>query len=410
MTDAVSEALSLGEIEWARRCAVDAVKVARKQPATLLGALRTLAELESSHADDTHGPDLVRAAKAWRAVAEHADASARDYERLAWAELMTASANKASTALDQAAALEPGLEFGLARAASAWVKRRTDEKRLKGLQSAALLEAERGNLEGLEHAVRLLLQADRCPLNLAEALSAGRASQSAAFAPARARAVALHVAALRSTGDADGAAELWAAWEREVVSLVPDPEDVRRHVLDQLDTKDPKAELERAARRVARVQGRYGASSPALEQPLALLARLAKGAGAFAQAVVPFEQLERLRGKAKSPEQLLQRHTSLGDLRDCLIALGHYEQALAVVEREEAVAVRRPGHLVPNHHARAKVFEAQGDWDRVLSEHAAAVSQYEAGPAPIYGPDAPNTELARGWARQAQERAARFKR
>lgn len=118
--------------------------------------------------------------------------------------------------------------------------------------------------------------------------------------------------------------------------------------------------------------------------------------------------MDQLRHSAKTPDALAERHVSLGDLRDALLALGRFDEALAVVEREEAVAARRPGHLVPNHHTRAKVCEARGDWDGVVREHLAAVAQYEAAPPPLYGPEAPNTELARGWARAALTRAGRL--
>lgn len=419
MSDVLSPvltALSLGEIDWARRCALQAVKAARKSGReTYLAALRASAELESTYADDGHSPDLARAAKAWRAVVEGAEPDARDLERLAWAELMVASVKKARAALESAIAREATLEVGCLRASVAWLSERTDAKRLSLVHAEAARLAERSDFARLELAVRLLLQGDACPVSLVDALAEGRLRDAPAFAPEVARAVAFRLAAHHGASAADAGRSSSAieairvAWENEVIRLVPDPEDPRRHVLDHVTASAPGAvDVERARRRVSRVTKHFGASSPALELPLSALAWTAKQAGDFVQVVEALERLDELRQSAKTADALADRHVSLGELRDALLALGRFDEALRVVEREEAVADRRPGHLVPNHHTRAKVCEARGDWDGVVREHLAAVAQYEAAPPPLYGPQAPNTELARGWARAALTRAGRI--
>ena len=418
MADPILTALSLGEIAWARRCAAQAVKAAQKGGAeSAVAALRKNAELESTYADDRHAPDLTRAVKAWRAVTEHAHgkASAHDLERLAWAELMASSAKKAGVALESLLARDAAHEVGCLRAAIAWISERGDSKRLALVQAEAARFAECSDFTRLELAVRLLLQGDACPVSLADALAEGRLREAPAYAPEVARAFALRVAAHHGessaeSGRASNAAEaIRVSWENEVIRLVPDPDDPRRHVLDGLAKSEPDAaQLERAARRVAWVARHFGESSPALELPLAALAWAAKHTRAFAQAVEALERLDKLRQSAKTADALADRHLSLGDLREALLALGRFDEALSVVEREEAIAARREGHLVPNHHTRAKVCEARGDWDGMVREQLAAVAQYEAGPAPLYGPDAPNTELARGWARAALVRAGRL--
>jgi hypothetical protein len=151
----------------------------------------------------------------------------------------------------------------------------------------------------------------------------------------------------------------------------------------------------------------FGADSPALEGSLGALAYAAEQAGAYEVAVRSMRRLDAFRAKKKGADALWQRHSALITLRRILIKLGQYAEAMKVVALEEEVAAQRPNHLVPQHHARAEVLEAQGKLDAMVAEHLAAVAQYEAASPPIYGPNATNTDLARGWARQALARAGR---
>jgi tetratricopeptide (TPR) repeat protein len=403
MSDAIDRALAVGEVQWALRCAKAAIQAAaRAGGPPHLEALRRHADVMTTHADDTDLPDLARGAAAWVAVTQHALATAEDSEALAWAWLLAFKPRKAKAALEAAQALDATAERAPLVCAVAWAQRRTDPKRLGALVAVA---ATCDNVD-LEWIARLLVQADVPALPLTGRLHTDRAAHLDVWDPRLARAVGLRVASYRSVGEPARAASLLADWARACAEALPDPSDARRHVLD-LAEGTPQDALARAQRRVERAARHLGASSPALEQPLALLAFQARHAGEHAVAVDALLQLETLRSKGSSAQAHASRCDLLVDLYQSLTHLGRFDESFAAIERYERSKPHLPLHLVPDHHARAQVYEAQGDLDRMVEEHLAAVAQYEAAPPPVYGPTANNTRLCRGWARQALERAGR---
>lgn len=403
MSDSIQKALAVGEVAWALAGATAAIKSARKAGGRpLYDALRAHAEILLAHADDTHLPDLARAAAAWVEVTHHVLATAEDFDTLAWAELLALRPKKAESALAQAQARDPARERETIVRAVAWARRRTDQARLASLEEIGTTCDE----ASLERIVRLLVQADVRAVTLADRLCAEREERLDVWDPRVAHAVQLRVAAYRGAGERERAAAILAAWARACAAALPDPADVRRHVLDAAEGT-PADELARAERRAQRAERQFGDTSPALELPLAQLASSARRANDHALAVGALQKLEALRSSGRSTAAHALRCDTLVALYKSLIALRRFDEALAAIERYERSKARLPLHLVPDHHARAEVYEAMGDVDRMLEEHFAAVAQYEAAPPPVYGPTANNTRLARGWARMALERAGR---
>jgi hypothetical protein len=397
----VETALEMGEIVWALKCANDEVKAARKAGGEkLLAALRRTAEIHLAHADDEDLPDLAKAAAAWRKVAEHDDATADDFEELAWAELLASATKKARASCDEALARKPKRSRDVLQAAVAWATRRKDTKRRDALVLAA---SKAKDITRLAYATRLLVQAHGCPVALADRLDTKPTSEEPVWDPRHARCVMLRVAAYRTADQPKRADEILAAWVKACEKALPKKDDPRRHVLDFVGSGDRVARLQR---RVARVTARLGAKSPALEMPLWALQSDARTAEAHDVAVPALRALDEiLKGKGSSQEVLRDRVSVLTSLRDSLLRLRRLDDAFQVVELAESIMKRIPGQLVPDHYGRSRVYEARKDWGRVIEEHVAAVAQYEA----AYGKDGSNTELAYAWARQAYERAGRKK-
>jgi hypothetical protein len=409
--DEVERALSMGEVVWALRCAATAIKSARKIESDaggkkLLSALRRNAEIHLAHTDDEDRADSARAAVAWRKVTEHPDATGDDFEELAWAELLASTAKKAKAAGDEALARAPKRSREVMKAAIAWAARRKDAKRRDALVEAA---ASAKDVSRLEYAVRLLLQAHVCPVELADRLC--EMTKEPVWDPRHARRVGSRVAAYRVADRREEADEILGAWVRACEKALPDPNDVRRHVLDHVGGGDP---LERMQRRVRRVSETFGEEHPALEMPLYALASAAESPDVANQAdarniaVSARQRLDvLLKAKGNSASAVADRLYSLTSLRNDLIAVRRFDEAFEVIAISETLKARLPFHLVPDHYGRARVYEAQRDWDRVIEEHLAAVKQYEAADGPMYGPTGSNTAQARAWARFAHERAGR---
>lgn len=395
----VDAALSIGEVNWALRCSSKEIRALRKKGGkALLVALRRAAEIELTYADDTDMPSLVGAAKAWAKVTEAEGATVSDFESLAWAELLAFRTKKARAAFEAALATKPKGSRKVLAAAVDWAASRKNAERLAALVEAAM----KSDLDDCELAVRLLGQPDACPVALADRLAE---TEGPVWDPIVARRTSLRVAMYRGQGRAKEAQAILDAWAKACERALPDPDDVRRHVLDHVGSDDA---LVRARRRIDRVARAFGASHPALEQPLAQLASDARHASAHEVAVDALRQLDAFASKkGSSQDALLDRHLLLSKLRQGLVALRRFDEAWEVLATEESVKAKRQLHLVPDHNARAMIHEAQGDLDRMVEEHLLSVAQYEAGPPPVYGPDASNTRLARGWARQAMERAGR---
>jgi tetratricopeptide (TPR) repeat protein len=405
--DHVEKALLLGEARVALAFADAEVRATRKKGgAAHLAALRRRAAIGDEHADDEDMEDLAAVVRARREVTKHVDATSDDLENLAWAELLANAPRKAAESLGHAQRRDPGRSRDTLRAAIAWVSRRNDE-RLTALRH----EADRADDLTLERITRLVVQAHGQAIDLASRLRDERVRDLAIWDRRVARAVDLLVRAHRVAGEGPSVEEtvtgLLAAWVRDVDAALPDAEDARRFVADgaRMHRAPVAEELVARERRLARAVAVFGADSPALEGSLGALAYAAEQAGAYDVAVRCLRKLDAIRARKKGADALWHRHTGLIALRRALIKLGDYDEAMKVVALEEEVAARRPGHLVPQHHARAEVLEAQGRLDAMVAEHLAAVAQYEA--SPFYGPRATNTELARGWARQALTRAGR---
>ncbi len=384
MVDEIQRALDIGEVAFALRLAKAGLAPARAAgPRQHLDALRRHAVLLFDHADDEDTGDLARSLAAWTQVVRHELATDDDRDMLAWAQLLAGKRAKASLVKHEAT-----------QRAIAWSLRRTDAKRLAALEDAA-------DDDTLERVVRLLVQAHvpSAP-RLSARLLATREEHVDTWDPAVARAVRLHVAASRIAGDHARADADLARWTEACEAALHDPTDPRRHVLD-----GAADDLTRAQRRVERVTRHLGGE--ALEPALAQLAFIARQGAAHAVAVAALERLEKLHAKARTQVALRELSLVQADLYKSQIALGRYDEAFATIARYEKTEARIPLHLVPAHHARAAVYEAMGDHERLIAEHLAAVAQYEAAPPPAYGPDAPNTALARGWARQALERIGR---
>lgn len=402
MPDPIDVALSIGELEHARTCAVAAAKAAKKKGAgPYLGALRRVATITALGGDDEDLPSLAATAKAWRAVCAEPSATARDHEDHAWAELLAGAPKKAADALAASAGRSARHDLSVATLALAWTKKRSDAKKRQALVDAALAEADLDRLVGT---TRLLVQSHSDARALADTLAERARRDAAPYDPIVARAVAIRVGAYRVVDDTARASEIRDAWAAACRAALPDPNDPRLHVLDVHESGDDL--VARAERRVARASRVYAADDPALEMPLSALAYAARTADDHRVVVEAVERLLRL-STPKRASRDEERYHHLGNLRESLTALGRYDEALAVVDREDTAAKGNPLRLVPNHHARASVHEARGDWDRVILAHLAAVAQYEAGPAPVYGPGSQNLDLARNWARLAYERAGR---
>jgi len=396
--DSIEQALAIGEVTWALARAKAAIKSAGAGGGrALYEALRVHAEIQLANADDTDLPDVARAAAAWIQVTRHALAKAADFDTLAWAELLAFKPRKAQAALDACK-----VKHDATVRAVAWAQRRKDAKRHAALEDIATT-CDHAHLEWI---VRLLVQADLPAIAHADRLAALREDELDVWDSRVARAVILRVSAHRSVGERERAGTILTAWKRACTAALADATDVRRHVLDTSEGT-PGDEIGRAERRVQRATQHFGASSPALEQPLALLAFTARHANQHMVAVDALLKLEVLRAKDKTRGAHALRADLLVDLYKSLTELRRFPEAFAVIERYEQAKARLPLHLVPDHHARARVYEAMGDLDRMVDEHLAAVAQYEAAPPPVYGPTASNTCLARGWARMALERAGR---
>ena len=403
LNGAIDQAIAIGEVAWALKGTKAAIKSARKagRPA-LYDALRRHADIMLTHADDTDLADLARVASSWAAVAQHELATAEDFETLAWAELLAFKPKKAKAALEHAQARHATNERAATVRAVAWAQRRKDAKRLAALEDVAATCDD----INLERVVRLLVQADISAIALADRLVSERDKRLEIWDPLVARAVRLRVSAYRSIGERERAAAILAQWAQACSEALPDETDIRRHVLDATQGS-AEDELARAERRIERAARQLGQSSPALEQPVALLAFNARRVNEHAIAVDALLRLETLRAKGNSAEAHALRCELLVDLYKCLTKLGRFDEAFAAIERYERSKAHLRLHLVPDHHARAEVYQAMGDLDRVVLEHLAAVAQYEAAPPPVYGPSANNTRLCRGWARLALERAGR---
>lgn len=154
-TDDIARAESIGEIVWALRLATAAARKATGD--ARVAALRRVAGLELTHADDTDLPWVPRAAKAWTCVAGEPDAPSRDHELTAWSELLANRPRKAKSASAAAG------DVSVLAAALAWAHKRADAKRKAALVSVALVASpERRTL-----AARVLHQALECPPELA---------------------------------------------------------------------------------------------------------------------------------------------------------------------------------------------------------------------------------------------------
>ncbi|CAN5708062.1 hypothetical protein BH09MYX1_BH09MYX1_01970 [soil metagenome] len=391
----IEDALAIGEVVWALRVSSQAIRAAKKATdAVLLDALRLHAAIELAYVDDTDMPSTARVAAAWRKVSVATGATAADFAMLAWAELLAFKPKKAEAAFEQAGASSKVLE-----AAVAWTAKRKDTKRLASLVDGAMKTIDE---EQRALAARLLAQAYQCPIALADRL---RQSTLPCWDPAVARRVALCVGVYRGAGEKERADAIATDWARACDRALPNPKDPRRHVLD-----DAKTSLDGVRRRVERATSRYGATHPALEMPLRLLASQARHEENHDLAIEALERVEPiLRAKQKTEDDRIDLHLALGDLRKSLVALRRFDEAFVVLEREEAVKARRALHMVPDHQARASIYEGRGDMGRAIEEYLAAVAQYEAGAPPAYGPKASNTESMRATARRALERAGRGK-
>lgn len=333
MSSELERAIAIGEISWAVRIAKAEARKAKGR--AKLAALRTVAELELGHADDTDLPWVTRAANAWRAVTGEAGADARDREMLAWSELLANRPRKAKEASAE--------DVEVLSKAIAFATKRSDDRRAEALVRAALAATP----ERMTLAARVLAQSEQCPAAL--------------------------------------------------VTFLPEVHET------------PKTGEEMRAR-VSRVEAEFGAASAALEMPLVGLAHNAKETGDVATEIDARQRLEPiLAAKGSAQENLIDRHLNLGDLRRALTTAKRFDEAFAALEREESVKAKRKLHLVPDHHARADVYEALGDWDRVTELLVLHVAQFEAGPPPVYGKGSANAEHARLHARLRLERGGRGK-
>ena len=403
--DRIEHALTLGEVSLALQFADQDVRAARKRggPA-YLAALRRRATIVSQYADDEHMDSLAIAVRSLREVTKQEGATASDLESLAWAELLSNLPRRGAATLKVAKRRQPTRPLEALEAAVAWVSSRAAADLAVLVGSA--VHQEDGALEGI---TRLVVQSHGAGVDLAKDLYDSRARRHAIWDRRVERAVQLLARAYRVSGGHERAADLLTAWVRGVESAIPDPDDARRLVVlwARLDGASPEEALAAHQARLVRAVAAFGADNPALEAPLRSLAVSARRAGAHAIAVTAFQALDPIVAKKRGADALAERAVSLAEWRRSLLALRRLDDARSVVAVEEGVAARRPLQLVPYHHARAEICEAAGDLDGMVSEHLAAVAQYEAAPPPVYGPSASNTELARGWARQALARAGR---
>ncbi len=323
-TDDIARAESIGEIVWALRLATAAARKATGD--ARLAALRRIARLELTHADDIDLPWVARAAKAWTRVSGEPAATPRDHELTAWSELLANRPRKAKAASAAAG------DVPVLAAALAWAHKRADAKRKAALVSAALVASpERRTL-----AARALHQALECPPELA------------AFLP---------------------------TFESTTKSI----------------------EAHRA--RVDRVRTAFGETSLALEMPLLALAHGAAQVGEHAIAVAAYRKLDAVLAKRGSSRDIVaDRLYYLSSLRRSLLAQRLFDEALAVVDRADSLRAKHKLFLVPDHSARALVYDAAGDWEHAAEHFAAHVAQAENGPPPAYGPGSSNARNARTYA------------
>jgi tetratricopeptide (TPR) repeat protein len=334
---------------------------AKKTKSKALPALiRRRAALAEDESIDDDLPSLHRATKRIAEAAALPDATAADHARLGWALLMTSAPGKAKAAAPNDALVLAGI---------AWAKRPSPE----GV--AAMVRAAGPDLERV---VRLLVQRSQPALDLARELYAERTHAAALPARETLRALRLLVAAAHA-------------------QRAPDAAELAR-----LDPRHGTSALRPRLERLARVKERFGGGEHVL-LPLIALAKAATDAGDHGVAAEAGERIDEILAPNKTQAARYDRSLHLGHLASAYIALSRYDDALGAVERDDAIR-RALGHPSPDHHTRAKVAEARGDWDACIDEHRRAVQLFHAHAGPGYGPEGSNTRLAEGWLTQAEAR------
>jgi hypothetical protein len=370
LDDDVNDALAMDEPTIAARL-LDAAITAMKRKSTsaprvererdLAALLRQRALLAEEESIDDDLPTLAEVVKHTRAASLLSDATHDDHARHAWALLMKGAAGKAESAADDDA---------LVLAALAWRKKPSPDRR------AAMIGIAGAHLERV---VRLLVQRGEPALDLARALYAARVKMDGLAARGTLRALRLLVATANAEKAPDAAA------------------------LAALDPRHGAQSQTLAARlaRLTRVEQRFGREELVL-QPLVALASAARDAEDHEVAREAGERLDAIFAPKRTAVARDDRRYYLGWLRDAYLALGRFEDALGVVEREEAV-LRVQALPAPNHLSRAEIAEARGDWDGCFEQYRAAIASYVS----REGEGSSNAALARGWLAQARSRRER---
>lgn len=385
MHDPIEAALDAGEERIAEILAERRVRETRGS-AEQIAALRRRAAVALETALDD-GPS---APVAHRALTADPAATPEDHEALGWAELLADGAGRADRAFVAAGGSGPG------RAAVAFVRRPSPQTRA-GLE-AALADVDP---DRLERVVRLLVQRFHDALSLSERLVSMRGSPP--WTRPVARAVRLQVMALRTVDRRAEAAAVWVDWLARCADLGPDHPRYGGIEEARAAEAPPEEALAHRERRLARVLRDHGDDDALVEPALSAVGYDAHRAGAHALAVRALTELDRRLAKRKNATVRQARRDMLGSLVASLLALGRTDEALQVVEREEALRASF-GFPVPYHLARARVAYARGDLDVYVAHHEAELARCEAGAPPSEGPTGHTTRLVRGWTEQARER------
>jgi hypothetical protein len=389
----VDEALAMDEARIAEMLLDDAARAARKlDDVTLDRVLRRRAEVALDEAIDDDLPDLAAAAKKTAEVAARATATGADRERHAYTLLLAGKTGGAR----KATAGDPFVAAAIAYAA------RPGDAKLEALRRAAGEDPTR-----LERFVRLVLQRQRHPISSdARRWLAAAGAASPVWDRAVARAVNALASALRLEDDVEGASAARQQWIEACRTAVP-PDDPRSFVARsaQLATRPEAEGLADRAARMARLSERFGPASPLLEPALWALSAGAVRAREHEIAIDALEQLDALIASRRGAAGLKRRSVLL-DLRKSEMALGRFDRALAVVEREEQLLAAL-GQPVPAYLARADVAYARGDLDAWVAGHQAELARCESGHGPDLGLDGTTTKLIRSQTKMALERAGR---